>query len=222
MVSGNVKKDYRYRKALLARVSMMPNHPIKNGIHMQAHHLISEKSVKESRMGELLEHRGYDINTVKNLVFLPSTLPGACHLGVQVHRGDHKYPNEDENDDDRVHSRSYHREIESKLRRLKGRISDCDSSSKKTVQDILNRVSKKIVNNINSYSLPISRIYSVFNESSEIGCGNSVNIKEHQMTASICKSTRDHIGETHPMYKSGKDRRIITIAKSKYGLRTGK
>ena len=49
---------------------------------MQAHHVLSGEGVRQSKIGARLVKWRYDINTEKNLVFIPSTLQGACYLGV--------------------------------------------------------------------------------------------------------------------------------------------
>ena len=88
------KKGVNYRPALMKVIG--DEHPVKNNIHMQAHHIISEEGVNKSGTGNTLKTRGYDINEINNLVFLPSTPAGACHLGLQLHRGDHTYESEEE------------------------------------------------------------------------------------------------------------------------------
>ncbi len=60
---------------------------------MDTHHLVSEKALDgcDDDLKEMLIDKGYNINYLGNLVGIPATFKGACHLGVQVHRSDHKF-----------------------------------------------------------------------------------------------------------------------------------
>ena len=89
-VNGTIEKK-GYRKRWVNNVKKLPSHPYNNGIHMDTHHLISAEAVKHSELGENLVNKGYDINQLSNLVGLPATLPGACQLHCQLHRGDHTF-----------------------------------------------------------------------------------------------------------------------------------
>jgi len=58
---------------------------------MSAHHLISILGFNQSNLkAKDIEYKGYNINYPKNMIFLPYETACACHLGVQLHRGDHK------------------------------------------------------------------------------------------------------------------------------------
>ena len=52
-------RNYKYRKKLIKflakKEQVFRNHPLNNGIHMQAHHLISCKAVNNSNMDDLLK-----------------------------------------------------------------------------------------------------------------------------------------------------------------------
>ena len=216
MTGSTSKKDAKYRKNLFAKVEGDTTHPINNGIHMQAHHLISEEGLKMSQMGNLLKMRGYDINAIKNLVFLPSTLPGACHLGVQPHRGNHIFKDDE-------HPKSYHQEVGTRLTDMQEEVDNCSASdSAKKTQKLINATSKVLLGKIKSFSLPLTPIMTKFDTDKQIGCGNCIDVKEHQADSTPCKSNRDHYQQAHPMYKSGKEMKEITIPKIQYALKVGK
>lgn len=87
-IQGQIEKK-NYRKDWLKNAEAQGNHPINFGIHMDTHHLVSAEAIKISKLGNSLKNKGYVIDSLSNLVGFPSTLPGACHLGIQLHRGDH-------------------------------------------------------------------------------------------------------------------------------------
>jgi len=211
---GNISKSSDFSKHLFKKVKTDASHPINNGVHMQAHHLISAKGVDLSGIGVLLVQKGYDINVIKNLVFIPSTLPGACHLGVQLHRGDHIHKDDE-------HPKSYHVEVKEQLVRLKEKISNCEGSAN-TTQKLVNSKSKELLSDISDFNLSLTSIMKSFDLDSPIGCGNCVNVKEHEKDFSPCSSQRDHYQQKHPMYKSGKDMKEIILPKRAYKLRVGK
>ncbi|WP_163831828.1 AHH domain-containing protein [Spartinivicinus ruber] len=219
MTEGIINKDSSdYRKSLLNRVEGKASHPLNNGIYMQAHHLISEKGVNLSGMGNLLKMRGYNINAIKNLVFLPCTLPGACHLNVQPHRGDHTY-----HDDE--HPISYHLEVRDRIRRLESSVRTCGSNaSESKIQKLLDIESKEILRKIQNFRIPLTSIMKKFKSGNEVGCGNCINVKEHEKDSLACTSQRDHYGEEHPLFKSGKDSQKITKKKpaNRYVLKVGR
>jgi len=224
-VGSITKKGTDYRKTLMNKVKGDRNHPINQGIHMEAHHLISEEGIKLARIGNTLKDSGYNINDDKNLIFLPATLPGACHLEVQLHRGDHFGPDpwaEQEDDDDDHHHISYHMEVRDLLLALERQIDDCRgdcSSTANKLQKMLNRTSSSIAKKIQRYQVPLSVIYKSFKNGKSMGCGNCIDIVEHRSDAINCQSDRDHHGEEHPKFRSGKFKQTITRQKSAYTLR---
>ncbi|ATD08778.1 AHH domain-containing protein [Pseudoalteromonas piscicida] len=229
MPKGNVNKSNSdYRGALLKVVENDLEHPINNGIHMEAHHLISNESIKQAKMQSFLVDAGYDINHLSNLAFLPATLPGACHLNVQVHRGNHFGTlSEQDNDDDAVHPVYYHDVVRKMLIELKiKKLNDCGGEPEKVEKKLrkcMAQLSEDILEEIEYFTLPLSPIMKAFHPLSKVGCGNCINVKEHQEDSSNCDvSDRDHSGETHPKFKSGKFLKTIDIAKVKYNLRIGK
>ncbi len=85
-----------YRTAWIEKVTAYnekKDHPFCHGIQMDTHHLVSEKALDgcDDDLKEMLIDKGYNINYLGNLVGIPATFKGACHLGVQVHRSDHKF-----------------------------------------------------------------------------------------------------------------------------------
>jgi len=87
----DIVKGKSYRRKIVAAAKLVTNHPIHH-INMQAHHLLSEAGIKKSKQGRKLAHLGYEIDSLLNLVLLPCELEDACHMRVQLHRGDHKTP----------------------------------------------------------------------------------------------------------------------------------
>lgn len=248
---GNDKKNTTFREDLAEAIKDDRNHPFFNGIHMQAHHIISAKGMKDSGLGERVKSAGYDINHVKNLVFLPSTLPGACHLGVQPHRGDHKesinmaelniedddvedqsgddYKTAVYDDDDDDHADDYHDFISIRLKKLNSDVFECEGKPSQYSKSIfeLNKLSRRTLKKINKFTIPLSEISEHFKSGKPYGCGNCVNVKEYP-DASVCDSDRDHFGEIHAMYRSGKYSMKISLSKPRsdkifgYTLQVGK
>lgn len=198
------------------------SHPINNGVHMQAHHLISCEAVKMSRLGPQLVARGYNINTTKNLMFAPSTPAGACHLGVQLHRGDHIFGADDEDYDDDEHPIKYHRYISARIKDLKPKINDCDSADQRSVQKWLNNESKNIASKLKKFKLALTTVYKSFDPSNAAGCRNIIDIKDHESSVEPCNLDRNHRGYKNPMYKSSKKQPVITAQKHSFKLRVGK
>lgn len=115
---------------------------------MDTHHLISAEAVKLSELGENLVSKGYDINQLSNLVGFPATLPGACQLHCQLHRGDHTFS--------RPREEPYHRYISGELRRpaIRKKIKECYGKTKATeneseIHKLLDPISRKVLKKIN-------------------------------------------------------------------------
>ena len=227
MSKGNVNKaNSDYRGALLKAVESDADHPINNGIHMEAHHLISSEAIKRSSMETFLIDNDYEINDLSNLAFLPATLPGACHLEIQLHRGNHISTTKEQiNDDDDKHPRTYHLAVAKLLREVKKQTyKDCTDSRKdinKAFKKQMSKLSKKILVQVNRFELPLSPIMNAFKPGASVGCGNCVNIKEHQLDANQCHSKRNHHDQQHPKFKSGKFPQIITRTKKTYQTKAG-
>ena len=100
MTAGTIAKSKTYLTTMKVRIAPDALHPRHRGVKMQAHHILSGEGAKLSQMGRKLVGFGYDINTPKNLAFLPCTLQGACYLGIQPHRGNHTAPSDGADEDD--------------------------------------------------------------------------------------------------------------------------
>lgn len=212
------KKGVDYRKALLKAVG--DTHPVKRKIHMQAHHLISEEGIAKSEIGETLINRGYNVNELNNLVFLPSTPAGACHLEVQLHRGDHTHEcEEDFSDDD--HPLTYHHVVKGMVKAVEQQIDDCDDADFKKAQQLLDEISKDILLLISEFKLPLTKVFKAFRPGNKIGCSNSVDVNEHKAKNEICKHSRNHEGISNPMYVTSKSRPSINMGKVNYELKVG-
>jgi hypothetical protein len=225
--TGSLEKNDKQYKKNINRVTskrMKPGHPRHNGIHMQAHHLLSQKAFSEitPKLEELIIDRGYDIDRANNLSYIPSTLPGACHLSIQPHRGDHL----SKDDRDADHPDDYHTTVKKLIAKFEKKIEECSKKSKagkKSTGEILDGLSKKVAGMIVRNKLRLTDIHASFKGSSFQGCGNSIDINDHE-GAAPCRSRRDHYGETHALYKPGKQNRSprkITIAKSRFIVRPG-
>jgi hypothetical protein len=122
-----------YREDALNAARKKPDHPIHRGVDVQVHHLVSRKSVV--KLEDILIARGYNIDTLANLVVLPCTLPGACHLRVQLHRGNHTGGDDD-------HPVRYHLYVAGLLARIRwdkfhGTL--CTESQKKVQSKLVSR-----------------------------------------------------------------------------------
>lgn len=207
-MSGSVIKGTTYLRDLKLELVKLPGHPKLHGVRMQAHHLVSQEGVRISGLGNKLVTMGYNIDHVKNLAFLPCTLQGACHLGIQPHRGDHTARSkgidlklfdvrEDDYDDDDDHPESYHAVVASLLvatvRRLKRHCDGDPDMSKKFVKGI-NTLSKNILGTISDEptQLPLTTIAVHFKRGSSIGCSGTDSVGDHRH-AMPCAVERNHL-----------------------------
>src|SRR5690606_37771760 len=120
MATEPLLEKTKYRTTIINAVKNDTGHPHNHNMKMQAHHLVSAKGVQLAQMGRKLEQLGYNINVLENLVLLPSTLQGACHLKVQLHRGDHTHEDDD-------HPISYHRKVKAEITTLERFLDECDN-----------------------------------------------------------------------------------------------
>ncbi len=97
---------------------------------------------------------------------LPSTLEGACHLGVQVHKGDHK-----------CRGYNYHDKVKDSLKSLESEIKDC---SNRDIIKKIDGIARSILRKINSFTLPLSTAHKDFHPSKESGCKGCETIPEHR------------------------------------------
>ncbi|MCC7596549.1 AHH domain-containing protein [Janthinobacterium sp. FW305-129] len=192
---GNSSKDSKYLNRIKAVIEGDHHHPRNNGVRMQAHHIISAEGMKRSQLGKKIEKFGYDINLLPNLVFIPCTLQGACHLNVQLHRGNHT-SNQDSYDDDSEPA-SYHHMVAQRIIDLglplhKVCAGDKISNSKKVISE-LNRLSTTILAMIQNKpnKAPLTRIAKNFSPGSLQGCGSVDSIKKYN-DKKACGVDRNH------------------------------
>ncbi|WP_196161096.1 AHH domain-containing protein [Reinekea sp. G2M2-21] len=211
---GQIKRDWKFRKTLLNAVEGNPNHPIFNGIIMAAHHLISVEGMAKSGLGSLVEDRGYNINLVENLIFLPYELEGACHLGVQLHRGDHTAE---------VNGRNYHAAVKALLEKKINEIEKCESSPKETLKKLtrtLNGISELMAEMIEDWEVFLSGIAKDFEPDNAKGCGNTKTIGQHRLSDRHCHLNRDHQFKPGRVVMNVKNL-PITLPKQHYKLKAG-
>ncbi|ODB37471.1 hypothetical protein BB427_13355 [Pseudoalteromonas sp. BMB] len=217
-IEGMVDKDKKYRDRLIANIKHKKDHPFHNGIHMAAHHLISKEAVNVAQLGSLLIHRGYNINLVENLVFLPSTLQGACQLRVQLHRGDHIFALPDQE--------SYHDQVVLHLKMIKAELKKCTpkTSNDDAAQRLVDKESKKVLKKIAEFRVPLTSIYKNFKPSSKVGCSNHNEISDCEGSISRCINERNHIGKIDLLNPNAAIRKVpktIKYEKSYYQLKIG-
>jgi len=217
-VTGNVAKDSKYLRTIKNNTKD-DNHPRHNGITMQAHHIISAKGVELSGLGSKIEKLGYDINCLENLAFLPSTLQGACHLHIQLHRGNHTTPDADGN-----HPNGYHFLIKDRLKDLKPLIDkECPgekNSNRQKILDELNKVSARILRRIEKMpgKAPLTDIYQNFTSGNPLGCCNVDSIPLARDMPTPCSIDRNHANAHNPMQAD----EGITYPSNSYALQVGK
>lgn len=202
-----------YRENILANIRTQLTHPLHRGVKMQAHHLLSKKGVRDSGLKSKLEHLGYDINDKNNLVLLPCTLKGACHLAVQLHRGNHTALarvdlHNDDDDDDGIHGISYHVFVRQTLNRIKRKLDEGDLCEMRSgrVQRLLDRKSRTVLSMIANFVLPLTSIHESFEPDAASGCCgcDATGDAGRQLAADsdvACPSARRHAGDegiTHP------------------------
>ena len=195
-VDGVIEKK-GYREKWLRHAYKHKPHPINYGIHMDTHHLISAEAVKISELSESLVDKGYMINDINNLVGFPATLPAACHLGLQLHRGDHLYkrPNEE----------PYHKYVSGLISSKKKKIKSCYGRTKvrekKTeIHKLLDPLSITILKEINAFDLPLTDIFDRFEKSSGGGCHQCFDIVPSKSSTTPCL-TRDHSNQVDYRYQ---------------------
>ncbi|MBL0726143.1 AHH domain-containing protein [Piscinibacter sp. HJYY11] len=205
---GSVVKGTTYLKDLKLEILKVPSHPRHHGVKMQAHHLVSQEGVRISGLGAKLVSMGYNIDHVKNLAFLPCTLQGACHLGIQPHRGDHTAKSdrptlkvfnlsEDDYDDDDDHPESYHVHVAKLLaatvRRLK-RECDGDPDMSSKFRKGINGLSKSILETLSDEpsELRLTSIAEYFKRGVKIGCSGADSVGDHKHSTA-CQVGRNHL-----------------------------
>ncbi|MGF1727302.1 AHH domain-containing protein [Photobacterium nomapromontoriensis] len=190
VIDGTIeKKGYRQRWVREVKKAKNAEHPFNHGIHMDTHHIISAEAVNQSDLGDDLIRKGYNINLLENLVGLPATLPAACQLQCQLHRGDHTYA--------RPKERPYHEHVAKLLLKKEDNILNCYGRTKvreknTEIHKLLDPMSVAILEKINKFKLPITKIYKNFHPDSVIGCGNHFDVNDSELSGYKCKSKRKH------------------------------
>lgn len=211
-------KKTGYRRKVMAVAERMLWHPVNKGVKMQAHHLVSAKGVDIAGLSNKLEHLGYDINVLDNIVLIPSTLQGACHLKCQLHRGNHTTVNEpgDSSNDDE-HPVSYHMKVRQYLDGIKDDLKDgdlCDDNKRK-IQRNIDKISVKMLKKINDFAIPLTDIATHFKSQGNRGCCNKDSVGEARLSSQNCSVERNH----EERQASSQRKENITIGAQTYRLK---
>lgn len=213
---GNVLKSTKYLDDLKDRTKEK-EHPRHHNVRMQAHHVISAEGVNRSKLGDKLKDFGYDINHWRNLVFIPSSLQGACYLGVQPHRGNHSAS---EMDDDQSHPGDYHDTVSRKVimakRHMKGKC--VDRGEQIIVLGMMNSISEEILHMIQAVTIRLTRVAKSFVPGNNCGCAGVDNIPLHNPLG-VCPSERVHINNKHGNKQTKEN--ITFEKKENYKLKMG-
>lgn len=210
---GTALKDGSgYRQRIKANIASMPGHPRKQGVQMQAHHLISQDAVQKhlpERARLNIEYFNYNINCLENLAYLPCTPQGACHLGVQLHCGNHtaigKADAQDAAENDRHIERSYHDVVAEFLLEIAPLVKG--HCAGEMSREALRATSVKICSELNTVSLtvlrliqkkpqeaPLTKLYPFFQPGNPVGCGGVDSVNGHKdHSQHTCPVGRNHL-----------------------------
>lgn len=221
---GNTSKNSAYLRRIKAAIEHDRNHPRHNGVLMQAHHIISAKGMQISGLAKKIEKFGYDINELPNLSFIPCTLQGACHLGVQPHRGNHTALVDQDDYDDDLEVRDYHKMVALRIKGLKLPLDkDCpgtDTHKREKIISELSSLSKNILGLIqkNPGKAPLTDIAKHFTTSNHVGCGgvDSVSMNKGLL---LCPVERNHLNRQSANQKA---ENITYKSDRKYTLKPGR
>ena len=203
-INGKKIPDYREEWIKSANeYNKKKAHPFCNGIQMDTHHIISGKALKEINMDlqEALINKGYNINSLSNLVGLPSSYKGACHLGIQVHRTGHTFKS---NRFSEIKESNYHSEVIDYLNDIAEDIYLCYGTTefvepkREIHKKHMDPISEKLLQRILNFSLPLTKISEHFNKENNvyIGCANSGKIGELAKQIKPCEHGKNgHKGE---------------------------
>lgn len=221
---SSLKGNSDYLGSITSNIRKHRGHPRHHNVSMQAHHLISSFAVNDllpTQVRKNIEYFSYNINCLENLVFLPCTLQGACHLGVQLHRGNHTAigkPNEEDatEDDDDIY-RPYHTQVGKRLsaiaplmkRHCVGEIQKAELHKlSEQICTELNKVSKKVLEliQIAPAVMPLTKLYEFFQPGQVVGCGGVDNIPKGDEGDAVhakrrCAVGRDHFQRQRPGQK---------------------
>lgn len=176
------------------------------GVRMQAHHVLSAEGVRLSGLGARLVKWRYDINTERNLVFIPSTLQGACYLGVQPHRGNHTAAGKievevsDDDYDDDGEGPSYHQKISTLIVETSRRFpKTCKKEPGKSnfVTELMDALAQAQMERIQNKpeELPLTSVAVNFKRRSKVGCGGHDSVTFLDASPRPCGVGRDHKGK---------------------------
>ena len=203
---GSVLKDDKYLGRITRAIKSDLTHPRHHGVKMQAHHIISAKGVSISGLGDELVGYGYDINELPNLVFLPCTLQGACHLRVQVHRGNHTAAvDQDKPDNDSDKPKNYHRMVADQLANLKSQFDkECSSSRIHSILEQVDQVSATVLRWIerSPRRAPLTEVAEHFANGSPLGCGGVDSVTTLKRSANPCPVERNHFKQQAKVQKA--------------------
>lgn len=226
---GKSAKDSQYLKRIKDAIERSSHHPRNKGVKMQAHHIISGEGMRKSGLGKRIEKMGYNINFLPNLAFIPCTLQGACHLGVQPHRGNHDFSIDQDDYEDDMEPRKYHEMISMEIQALELPLSkecpgDHKVKSEKVVSD-LNSLSKKVLRLIQMKprAAPLTKIALHFGPGA-FGCSGADSVAAHD-SLHPCPAGRNHFyDEAAPKRSQGPNQKIEKILykiSEKYILKVG-
>ena len=200
--AGVTTKDSRYLARIVEAIASDKKHPRHAGIGMQAHHAISATGMHRSSLANETRKFGYDINLLENLVFLPCTLQGACHLGVQPHRGNHTAPADQDNYKNDVQPMDYHDLVAQKIKNLQmGLTTNCpgfmggarELEARLKVKHELDELSAKLIDliQLSPRKAPLTQIATSFQPGSVVGCGCVDSTTTHSSLVH-CSVNRNH------------------------------
>jgi hypothetical protein len=198
---GNTTKGSNYLNLLKGKTTSK-SHP-RHHMAMQAHHAISQKAIFDAALDDRLADFGYEIDVKENLIFLPSTLQGACLLQVQLHRGNHTagLAADDSNYDDDDHPPAYHIMVANRLKAIFPALEDqCDDHGTdiaRVTQNALNKISADIIKKIQNKprEARLTKLYPYFIPGHIRGCGGVDSITSSGGDA--CPVHRDHRNNRH-------------------------
>lgn len=227
--AGRTTKDSAYLDRITRAIADDSKHPRHQGVAMQAHHVISATGMHRSKLADKVRKFGYDINLLENLVFLPSTLQGACHLSVQPHRGNHTALVERDGYDDDDHPMDYHDMVAARIRRLElGLTKDCpgymggakELEARHHVTTQLNVLSTQILRLIrhSPTQAPLTQVAVHFHPGNPVGCSGADSTRSHRADHH-CEVERNHRKRQAP----GQKAESITYSRTEtYSLRLGR
>lgn len=203
-VHGFLERDYKYRTLWKNRVKKWNEtegrHPYHHGIDMDTHHLISMHAIKDlsSNLKNALKEKGYDINSLGNLVGLPATFKGACHLKTQVHRTGHMFG---EDQYGRNKNFDYHKEVRTLVKKAGADIRRCYGTkeiepTKRAIHtEVMDEISQTILDGIVEFTIPLTSIFENFNpkESPYKGCRGASTVSQAKIATKCCDG--NHMGE---------------------------